>query len=108
MPDAVPISMLFSALPPHWGLRGDPFLWAEMERFFRKVPCPSSPSELEAAVSNAFEKLTGQDMLQAGPVFIERYSHGGMSSGHVDPSFWRETAIPFLLARRNALHSGAR
>ena len=46
-----------------------------------------------------YEQLTGQSIHEPGPVLIERYSHGGLSSGRVDPRFWAETGFPLLLAR---------
>jgi molybdenum cofactor cytidylyltransferase len=38
--------------------------------------------------------------------YVERYGHGGMSSGLVSPEFWRDTAVPLLLARHDALLRG--
>jgi hypothetical protein len=43
--------------------------------------------------------LTGTPPANQEMIFIERYAHGGMSSGYVDPKFWSETAIPMLQAK---------
>jgi len=31
--------------------------------------------------------------------FVEKFSHGGMSSGHIAPQFWREQVIPLIQIR---------
>lgn len=93
------IAALFQAGPKQWGLRGDPHLWNEMRGRFSDTPLPATADELSALIEAAFESLTGQPISTRDPFFIERLSHGGMSSGYVSPEFWRDKAIPFLLAR---------
>lgn len=36
--------------------------------------------------------------------FIERFAHGGMSSGVVDADFWETEAIPMLVERYRKHH----
>lgn len=96
---------LFEPPPYQWGLRGDPFLWQDMDRLLRSSPFPATEDELITLVEGAFEKLTGarlpdKDVGSDGDaVYVERYAHGGMSSGQVCISFWRCSAIPLLLSR---------
>lgn len=95
----ITVAALFRKKPPHWGLRGDPFLWDEMARDLTDVACPSTPDGVRSLIEDAFAKLTGLSMSNPDSIFVERYSHGGMSSGHVCPMFWRDMAMPFLLDR---------
>ena len=65
-------------------------------------------SRVPAAVRvliEAFAELTGHPATSPEEMlYVERYfsPHGGMSSGMVSPGFWRETAVPLLLARAGA------
>lgn len=85
--------------PKQWGLRGDPHLWREMQSHFEQTALPATADELSALIETAFESLTGHSISAGDPFFVERFSHGGMSSGYVSPSFWRDKAIPLLRAR---------
>ncbi|WP_420645801.1 hypothetical protein [Candidatus Leptofilum sp.] len=93
------IADLFIEKPWQWGLRGDPYLWQEMADHFADTPLPVTPTHLELLLTQAFEALTGQPITDETHFFVERFAHGGMSSGLVSPSFWRETAVPLLLNR---------
>ena len=37
------LSEMFQVQPPHWGLRGDPFLWEDMKQAFAETPFPTAP-----------------------------------------------------------------
>lgn len=93
------IASLFEERPFRWGLRGDPFLWQEMRAHFDEIPLPASTRELAELIEAAFALLTGHPLSESEPFFIERFSHGGMSSGMVSPEFWRDKAIPMLQER---------
>ena len=93
------IADLFSPPPTRWGLRGDPHMWSDMQSRFAGTRCPDSPDQLEAAITAMFEELTGFQITHPESFGIEKYRHGGMSSGMVQPKFWRETAIPLLRSR---------
>lgn len=96
------IESLFDPEPQQWGLRGDPYLWQEMAAAFHGVPMPATATELARQVEQRFEKLTGQPMSATEWIRLERHAHGGMSSGGINPQFWRQTALPLLLARYEA------
>jgi len=93
------ISELFAPEPPQWALRGDAFLWREMREHFHGAALPSSAEALQSELEQAFQFLTGHPLSHAEPIFLTRHSHGGMSSGHVVPEFWRTTAFPLLVSR---------
>lgn len=96
------IADLFKTEPPQWGLRGDPYLWRDLARVFEAVPLPESADTLKAMLEAAFLTMTGHTVTEKETFFVERYAHGGMSSGHIDPGFWREKGFPLLLARFSA------
>ncbi|HCY64630.1 MAG TPA: hypothetical protein DHV59_17770 [Oxalobacteraceae bacterium] len=93
------IAQLFEAEPLHWGLRGDPFLWREMRTHFFSIPLPATASELEVRIAQAFELLTDHPITEASEFYVNRYAHGGMSSGMVSPEFWRNEALSLLRSR---------
>lgn len=97
------LAALFRDEPPRWGFRGDPYLWREMAREFENVDCPPTSEGVAAIVEEAFARLTGRPLSHPGPIFVPRYDHGGMSSGHVRPDWWRETGLPLLLDRHRTL-----
>lgn len=105
MTDEVRLSDLFRTRPLKWGYRGDPHLWWDMRQRFASVPCPATGEELAAIVSRTFEELTGQPITHPEHFYVEKYSHGGMSSGYVAPYWWRDTAIPFLRERLEEVHA---
>jgi molybdenum cofactor cytidylyltransferase len=90
------IADLFRHEPFSWGLRGDPCLWKEMGDHFEELEAPWSIEELKRCIGSAFEALTGASIDSEDPVFCARYYIGGMSSGHIDPRFWRTRAIQHL------------
>jgi len=99
MPDQKSCSQLFEDEPRRWGLRGDPFLWREMQTTLKDHAWPASADEFQRLLEQTYAQLTGTPITRRTSIFVERYSHGGMSSGLVSPEFWRETAIPLLLDR---------
>ena len=41
-----------------WGLRGDPYLWNELENHFESIHAPLTEDEFHKAVYRAFHILT--------------------------------------------------
>lgn len=99
MHESKTLADLFEHEPAQWGLRGDPYLWRDMRATLEIAPYPHTDVQLVALLEATYQQLTGVSLSRAEPVFVERYSHGGMSSGYVSPQFWVETAIPLLQAR---------
>ncbi|KFN51365.1 hypothetical protein [Arenimonas composti] len=93
------VAALFATRPWQWGLRGDPHLWAALERHFAGVPVPDDAQALRTLIEAAFAELAGFPLDDPRrEVFVQAYAHGGMSSGYVFLPFWRGTALPMLLA----------
>jgi len=99
--------------PAQWGLRGDPFLWDAMSRFLGPCSLPKTEDQFLGIVEMMFEKLTGKALpddhaiSEHDSIFVKRYAHGGMSSGHVSLSFWRSSALPLLRSRFNVIRNAA-
>jgi len=96
------LAQLFQDKPSRWGLRGDPFLWEEMCGVLGEHAYPDTQEQLNLLLEQTFQRLTGRSIKEPRSVFVERYAHGGISSGHVDPQFWRDKAFPLLLERFRA------
>jgi hypothetical protein len=93
------LASLFEEAPRQWGLRGDPHLWREMQAILGSSAYPSTEEQLAMLLEQTYQQLTATPLTHTDPIFVERYSHGGMSGGYVSPQFWVQTAIPLLRAR---------
>jgi hypothetical protein len=93
------LSKIFDDEPARWGFRGDPFLWREMKATVANYEYPDTEEKLTALLEEMYQQLTGASLTDHEPIFVERFSHGGISSGYVSPKFWSEQAIPMLRAR---------
>ena len=96
------MKVLFEEEPSQWGYRGDPYLWQELRHYFETIEIPESLEECEALIISAFESIT-KKTIEGDSIRIEQFNSGGMSGGMISTIFWRETAIPLLLARYTLL-----
>lgn len=93
------VADLFRDPPVQWGLRGDPFLWDDMRSHLENLKIPETSSELDAILGKAFRELTGHSMSEECDFHLEKYSHGGMSSGYISMEFWNGQARQVLHER---------
>lgn len=93
------VSDLFTPEPEQWGLRGDPVLWAMLKQRFAGQPIPERPDDLIDLVDGAFRGIVGASMLVVDEAEVDSLHAGGMSSGMVYGAFWRDVAVPMLVAR---------
>ncbi|ARK10097.1 putative molybdenum carrier protein [Fibrella sp. ES10-3-2-2] len=93
------LAILFQERPTQWGLRGDPFLWDELEQVSRTLVLPKTTQELRNLLLLLISNLIGEELIHGKLVPVARYSFGGMSSGMVYADFWLERAIPLLQER---------
>lgn len=93
------IGELFKEEPMQWGLRGDPYLWKEMKAYFENTEIPPNKEELKRRIIEAYEEITKHSFEEREHFVIERFKHGGMSSGGISPEFWVSEGIPLLLSR---------
>lgn len=90
------LSQLFTTQPRQWNLRGDPWLWRDLAQRIDAAKVPANADEFVVWLEAEFEQLVGVPISHTEIVFVKQYAHGGMSSGCVNPQFWRETVVPFL------------
>ena len=96
------IGDLFHEEPGAWGLRGDPFLWRDMQNVLAGYALPDGPEKLRDLFERSFEALTGHrldDPRQSANIAAYRRTNGGMSNGQVSLVFWRDTALPLIRRR---------
>lgn len=97
MSDTVGRQDAFGERPHQWGLRGDPYLWEELEKTLMNLAPANSSDELILLLESEFLRMVGVPISHNEDVFVEKFAHGGMSSGYVSLSFWREKGIPNLI-----------
>lgn len=91
---------IFNPPPAQWGLRGDPFLWNELKDNISNLP--SSAEEFKESIIRYIEQTLEQKLTLETRVQVERFKHGGMSSGYVCGEFWLNQAITLLIERYTA------
>lgn len=90
---------LFCEEPTQWGLRGDQYLWQELSERLAEFGLPVSVIDLHRLLENSFWEATGQCIAFCGEFQVERFSHGGMSSGYIAGDFWRQKGFPLIVNR---------
>ena len=73
-----------------------------MQSVLGEYPVPPSSEAMKELLERTFEELVGVPVTSTADPYVERYAHGGMSSGRVSMKFWRDTALPLLLRRSQA------
>lgn len=90
---------IFEEQPREWGLRGDPYLWFDIESTLKGAAPPKTLQEFKLLIETKFKELTGFSVTRKEFIFLEKYSLGDMADGCVCPEFWRMKAIPLLSMR---------
>ncbi len=95
------MASLFDPEPGTWGLRGDPHLWRALREHLSGIDIPASAAGVTSLLHVAFRELTGLDLASGTETSAYRaqYARGGMSSGMIDLSIWRDRLIPTLAER---------
>jgi len=90
---------LFETKPKQLGLRGNEFLWDDMKIQFFGIPIPENFTEIKKLIEEKFKEITGYsiDDVNKEHFFMKRYDRGGMSSGCINPEWWRKEAIQQLI-----------
>lgn len=82
------LSIIFEKEPKQWGLRGDPFLWAELKKECFGRGFPSHEDDIVELVCQKFESISGVPPTYDAKPYVDKYAHGGMSSSHLSGLFW--------------------
>lgn len=93
------LHLLFEENLLGWGLRGDPHLWNKMKDFSQTVLLPPSEEELIGVLYQLFELLTGKPITTVEKFYVDKYAHGGMSSGYIDGQHWQKQIFPALIEK---------
>ena len=97
------LSKIFEERPETWGYRGDPYFWDYLKELAENMDIISA-NELDEWIKKEYFSLSGKELtLEGDCAVIERFAHGGMSSGGVDNVWWIENGIPLLKSRLAAL-----
>ena len=97
------IESIFSYRPFQYGLRGDPPLWDDLEEYFKSIPTPTTEELLIEQIYSVVKYLTNNDLSLNRDFFVEKYNHGGMSTGTVCAEFWIKRGIPLIIGRYRTL-----
>ena len=100
------LSLIFERKPEQWGLRGDPYLWDEMRDLFVGDSLDISIRDLANQICECYENAVGEPLTYNSKVYVERFAHGGMSSGYVSGEFWICSGIPFLIDNFKKIKAG--
>lgn len=95
------VSTIFKEKPKTWGLRGDPYFWDYLEKFFDNYELPFDYNKLEEIIKTEHLKLTSIELTNNSIAKCKAFEHGGMSSGGLSGDFWINTALPLLKERLN-------
>ena len=95
---------IFEEKPERWGFRGDPYFWDYLKELAGNMDI-ISPDALEKWIKEEYLSLSGKALTDKYMDFavVERFAHGGMSSGGVDNQWWMNEGIPLLKSRLTAL-----
>lgn len=91
----------FGPLGIKWGLRGDPYLWGELEESSINHSSFSTEDEFSEFIEQKFNELIqkGKVSEDGTKVFIDRFPSEGMSGGWVSLTAWKERLLPLLNER---------
>jgi hypothetical protein len=66
--DATALRQIFHPTPGQWGLRGDPYLWQELEQVFAQPL--ASPAAADALLRTLYANVVGEAPAPGRQVFV--------------------------------------
>ncbi len=93
------VSDIFADRPKQWGLRGDPFFWEDLKTVFAFDELSITPGTLADRICDVYQRVTGERLTTDSKGYVQKYDHGGMSSGQLDGKWILNTCIPMLQER---------
>ncbi len=91
------LSVIFEKEPKQWGLRGDRFMWLDMKEECSGKEFPFHEYAIAEMVCRKFEDVSGVPLTYDARPYVEKYAHGGMSSGQLSGLFWIARGIAQLI-----------
>lgn len=98
-------SIIFKDRPDRWFLRGEPFLWNDLETLYSQFALPLQRDQFESLLNRFLTHLLYESEYRNGILYVERYAHGGMSSGCIDLHEFENHRRPLLLKRLDEANS---
>lgn len=102
------LSAIFEKKPRQWGFRGDPYLWEELREECAGKPLSTDEEEIVVLVCEKFESVSGVPLTYDAQPYVEKYAHGGMSSGRLCGLFWIGRGMAKLLQNYHELADAER
>jgi hypothetical protein len=93
------IREIFIRKPKQWGLRGDQYLWDDLDQHFTTYSLLLDEAAFLNEMKRYLDHLAETNPRDQDTVYISQYDHGGMSSGCISLSFWENIATPLLIKR---------
>ena len=97
------LSMLFEEKPEQFGTRGDFYFWEYLQEYFRCDIEMESKDEFVTSIKQQFELISGEPLKIDAMPYVEKFAHGGISSGVLCGELWLNRAIPLLIERFSTL-----
>ncbi|MGE0588292.1 MAG: hypothetical protein AB7O48_06930 [Cyclobacteriaceae bacterium] len=95
------IKEIFDNPPGQWALRGDPFLWMDLEGTLDTRTIDMSLDEFDELLRLTFNKILKEKGRQVSKetYIIDEYPKDGMSGGGISLTWWNEVGLPLLKDR---------
>ena len=100
------LSLIFERRPWQWGLRGDPYMWDDLQGKCVGKSTDIDEYDMAHMVFDFFKATTGESLSLDSRPYVEKYAHGGMSSGGLSGEFWISKGIPMLVENLRRVKSG--
>ena len=92
------LSVIFEDKPERWGYRGDPYFWDYLKEKAEEMEL-ITPELLEIWIKDEHFALSGIELTEESTAVVDRFAHGGMSSGGIAGDWWCAVGIPLLKDR---------
>ena len=84
--------------PTQYGLRGDPYLWKELEILSISKEIKNEEGFRHFLIQN-IERIISNKLEKGKSIFVAKYNFGGMSGGSISCDFWLDKGIPILMSQ---------
>ncbi len=82
------LSEIFEKEPNEWDFQGDRSMWLDMKEDCSGKELPLHEYAIAEMVCRKFEDISGVPLTYDAKPYVERYAHGGMSTGRISGLFW--------------------
>jgi len=92
------IKDIFEDEPSKWGLRGDPYMWRELEKLLFGITKNLNQIEFEAELEKQFYSFINREGKRKSndTIWFESFPQLGMSGGSISVAWWQEIGLPLI------------